>query len=281
MSSNEKRSLFQIGATTILAIAIAYLAFVLQSIVSVVPDLINFLDKNNYQLSPAIQEVREIRKMIPGILVEIQDIKKLVPVMAREMAKISDQVPRTLETVNSLAPIILKTTSEVTQLRKETIPLILQESKKIRASIPTYLNGTQKIVKDVQIAVNEASKISENVGKGVISGLVKSPFQLFSSMASSVSGLFKDDKLSGKDLSIMTEVGAVVIESKELNFSRKWENKESKRFGEIKLVSIDLVTRCKRLELTIHKKNEKTSLYNYKFCRDINNEWVYVKEGSD
>jgi hypothetical protein len=278
MLSNEKRSIFQIGATTLLAIAIAYLAYGLQSIASVVPELISFLDKNNYQLSPAIKEISEIRKIIPGILVEIQDIKKLVPVMAREMAKISDQIPLTLKTVNSIAPIISKTTIEITQLRKTTIPMILQESKKIRASMPTYINGTEKIVKDVQTAVNDASKISENLGTGVISGLVKSPFKLFSSMVSSVSGLFQDDKLSGKDLSIMTESGAVVLESKELKFSKKWENKESKRFGEIKLVSIDLVTKCNRLEIIIHNKNKKSSIYNYKFCRDVNNEWFYVKE---
>lgn len=278
MSSNEKRSIFQIGAITLLAVAIAYLAYGLQSIASVVPELISFLDKNNYQLSPAIKEVSEIRKIIPEVLVEIQDIKKLVPVMAREMAKISDQIPRALETVNSIAPIISKTTIEITQLRKTTIPLILQESKKIRASMPTYINGTQKIVKDVQTAVNEASKISENLGTGVISGLVKSPFKLFSSMVSSVSGLFQDDKLSDKDLSVMTESGAVVLESKELKFSKKWENKESKRFGEIKLVSIDLVTKCNRLEIIIHNKNKKSSIYNYKFCRDVNNEWFYAKE---
>ena len=279
MSSNEKRSMFQIAATTLLAIAIAYLAYGLQSIASVVPEIISFLDKNNYQLSPAIKEVSEIRRMIPEVLAEIRDIKKLVPSVTLEMAKISDQIPRTLETVNSIAPIISNTTIEISQLRKTTIPHILQESKKIRASMPTYINGTQKIVKDVRVAINEASRISENVGTGVISGLVKSPFKLFSSMVSSVSDLFKDDKLSGKDISIMTAAGAVVIESKELNFSKKWENKESKRFGEIKLVSIDLVSKCNRLEIVIHSKNKKSSKYNYKFCRDANNKWFYVKEG--
>lgn len=278
MSANEKRSIFQIGATTLLAIAIAYLAYGLQSIASIVPEMIRFLDKNNYQLSPAIQEVTEIRRMIPEVLAEIRDIKKLVPSVTLEMAKISDQILRTLETVNSIAPIISNTTIEISQLRKTTIPLILQESKKIRASMPTYINGTQKIVKDVQVAVNDASKISENVGSGVISGLVKSPFNLFSSMVKSVSGLFQDDKLSSKDLSLMTEAGTVVLESKELKFSKKWENKESKSFGDIKLVSIDLVTKCKRLEIIIHKKNKKPSIYNYKFCRDVNNEWFYVKE---
>jgi hypothetical protein len=278
MSSMEKRSIIQSGAITLLAIAIAYLAYGLISIASVVPEVINFLNKNNYQLSPAIKEVSEIRKTIPGILAEIQDIKKLVPLMTLEIAKISDQIPQALKTVNSIAPILSNTSIEITQLRKTTIPLILQESKKIRASMPTYINGTQKIVKDVQIAINEASRISENVGTGVISGLVKSPFKLFSSMVSSVSGLFENDKLSGKDLTIMTEAGAVVIESKELNFSKNWENKESKRFGEIKLVSIDLVSKCNRLEIIIHTKNKKSSIYNYKFCRDVNNEWFYVKE---
>ena len=278
MISNEKRSIIQSGATTLLAFSIAYLAYGLISIASVVPQIINFLDKNNYQLSPAIHEVSEVRKMIPEILAEIQDIKKLVPVMTLEMAKISGQIPQTLETVNSIAPIISKTTLEITQLRKTTIPLILQETKKIRASMPTYINGTQKIVKDVHLAINKASRISENVGTGVISGLVKSPFKLFSSMVSSFSDLFQDDKLSSKDLSIMTDAGAVVIESKELKYSKKWENKESKRFGEIKLVSIDLVTECNRLEITIHAKNKKSSLYNYKFCRDENKQWFYVKE---
>ena len=278
MSSMEKRSIIQSGSITLLAIAIAYLAYGLISIASVVPEVINFLNKNNYQLSPVIKEVSEIRKIIPGILAEIRDIKKLVPVMTLEMAKISDQIPQALKTVNSIAPILSNTTIEITQLRKTTIPLILQESKKIRASMPTYINGTQKIVKDVQVAINEASRISENVGTGVISGLVKSPFKLFSSMVSSVSGLFEDDKLSGKDLSIMTEAGAIVIESKELNFSKEWENKESKRFGEIKLVSIDLVSKCNRLEIIIHTKNKKSSMYNYKFCRDVNNQWFYVKE---
>ena len=90
MSSNEKRSMFQIAATTLLAIAIAYLAYGLQSIASVVPEIISFLDKNNYQLSPAIKEVSEIRRMIPEVLAEIRDIKKLVPSVTLEMAKISD-----------------------------------------------------------------------------------------------------------------------------------------------------------------------------------------------
>jgi predicted PurR-regulated permease PerM len=278
MSSMEKRSIIQSSSITLLAIAIAYLAYGLISIASVVPEVINFLNKNNYQLSPVIKEVSEIRNIIPGILAEIQDIKKLVPVMTLEMAKISDQIPQALKTVNSIAPILSNTTIEITELRKTTIPHILQESKKIRASMPTYINGTQKIVKDVQTAINEASRISENVGTGVISGLVKSPFKLFSSMVSSVSGLFEDDKLSGKDLSIMTEAGAVVIESKELNFSKEWENKESKRFGEIKLVSIDLVSKCNRLEIIIHTKDKQSSMYNYKFCRDVNNQWFYVKE---
>jgi hypothetical protein len=279
MSSIEKRSLIQSVATTLLAIAIAYLGYGLVSIASVVPEVINFLNKNNYQLSPAIKEAGQIRKIIPGILTEIQDIKKLVPGITSQMSKLSDQVPQMLSTINSIAPILSNTTLEITQLRKTTIPHILQESKKIRASMPSYINGTEKIVKDIRVAINEASKISESMGTGVISGLVKSPFKLFSSMISSVSDLFKDDKLSGKDISIMTAAGAVVIESKELNFSKKWENKESKRFGEIKLVSIDLVSNCNRLEIIIHSKNKKTSIYNYKFCKDVNNEWFYVKEG--
>jgi hypothetical protein len=278
MSSIEKRSFIQSGATTLLALAIAYLAYGLHSIASVVPEIIHFLDKNNDQISPAIKEVSEIRKIIPGILVEIQDIKKLVPLVTHEMSKISSQIPQTLETINYVAPIISNTTLEIKQLRQSTIPLILQESKKIRASVPTYIDGTQKIVEEVQMAVKEASKISENVGASVISGLVKSPFKLFSSMVSSVSGVFKEDKLSDRDLSIMAEVGVVVLESKELQFSKKWNNKESKRFGEIKLVSIDLVTECNRLEITIHAKNKKSSLYNYKFCRDENKQWFYVKE---
>jgi hypothetical protein len=279
MSANEKKSIFQIGATTLLALAIAYLAYAIQSFASIVPQIISFLDQDNYQPSPIIKEVIEIRKLIPEVLAEVRDIKKLVPSVTLEMAKISAQIPPTLETVNAIAPIISKTTVEISQLRKTTIPLVVQESKKIRASMPTYLNGTQRIVKDVQSAINDASKISENVGTGVLSGLVKSPFTLFSSMVRSVSGLFQDDKLSSKDLSLMTEAGSVVLESKELQFSKRWENKETKNFGDIKLVSIDLVTKCKRLEIIIHSENKKSSLYNYKFCRDANNEWVYVKEG--
>lgn len=106
MISNGKRSVIQSGAITLLAFSIAYLAYGLISVASVVPKVISFLDKNNYQLSPAIKEVSEIRKIIPGILVEIQDIKKLVPGMTREIAKISDQMPRALDTVDSIAPIL-------------------------------------------------------------------------------------------------------------------------------------------------------------------------------
>ncbi len=108
--------------------------------------------------------------------------------------------------IQSGATTLLAAIKEVSEIRK-IIPGILVEIQELKKLVPLVTTKCQRFPVKF-LAFKEASKISENVGASVISGLVKSPFKLFSSM----------------DLSIMAEVGVIVLESTELQFSRKWSN---------------------------------------------------------
>jgi hypothetical protein len=198
--------------------------------------------------------------------------------MTKEIAKISEQIPKALKTMDSSVDVISKATNEISTVRTKSLPLILEESKNIRTSIPVYINSTQKIIKDAHLVVKDASKISENTTSGVITGIVKAPFKLFSSLGTSISETIKNDGLTKKDVSILTKEGQIVINSNEPGFRKDWQNRETSRYGQIKLLSIDTIKKCKRLEIVIHTKNKKSIIHNYKFCKNIDENWSYVKE---
>jgi hypothetical protein len=254
------------------------LGYSIQRVALVTPEMMSFLNKNSYQLAPAIEEIGHIRKILPTVILEIQEIKKLVPTITNEMAKISAQIPGALSTVDTSADVISKATNEISSIRKNSLPQILQESKKIRESIPVYLNSAGRVISDAHLVVKDASRLGENASSGVITGIVTSPFKLVSSMTSSIADVFKNEELSKKDIAIITETGLNVLNSNQVGYFQTWENSESSRHGMIKLISVDESEKCSRVEMIINQKKKKIISRNYKLCKGMDDQWTIVKD---
>jgi hypothetical protein len=247
------------AAVSFLALSFLYFGYQIGQLAQVVPPLIALLDKDEVESRPIVEEIREIRLLIPKIL----DVA----------SKIQEQVPAAVQAVDKAAVAVSAASVQVAGIRP-LVPKILDESEKIRLTIPEQLNHVDSIVQQSKVVVGEAKKIGENAGAGVITGILKSPFTIVSSVGSGVADFFKsvDLKLNEEEMGLLTQKGSEVLSSEKLNEKREWQSSTTSRNGSVVLKAYDKKTNCKTIQIAVHSNGRKDKK-DVKFCLDSNNVW--------
>lgn len=246
---------------TLLALAIALLAFSLIKIADQIPNIIQVINKASPQVDTVIDEVTLIReevksvrllvaKQTPDILAKVEATLPIIEQALAESERYSSQLPIALEQIaklttdvqvlNKSLPNILhridavvemanNTTNEIALWRPHSTEYIA-ELALYRTNIPQYLTRVENIVVDAKSIGTEASS---GIVKGFFKGVVSLPFEVVSGLSGIVDSNSQSAKyLTATDVSLMQEKVVSLLNDK--NASKAiWQNTESGNRGNI------------------------------------------------
>lgn len=286
-----------------LAAALVYFTIELVNITRQIPEILLTVERTSEKIGPVVEEVGEIRGLVPPILKEIEETRKLVPPILKEIeetrkiikpaineyAKTNEQIPRILDEVEATRkalPEVLKTadkaSSAVMAISKEvekTRPLIteaLAEVEKTRESIPPMMDRADQLILKASEAGKEAS---EGAVTGVFSGILMAPFTLVGDAGKRLVGASEKEaeKLSAEDYTLVETTVNEILERGRLGEVKEWRNEKSGSSGKVKLINIndelDDGDECRELQITVENKGHMIQDKSSVMCKDYDGKW--------
>lgn len=225
-------------------------------------------------LPPVLDEVAKIRGHLPAILEESADIRQSIPPILEEVAGYREQISPILERVDNIQSQIPAIITEVENVR-ETIPAILEEVEAMRFTMPELMDEAEQLMDDAEKLVTEVHgagrKASEGAVTGIFSGILKAPFRLVSALH--VPQLTKEDE------AIIIQEATILVDTGKRRSKRNWENKKSGRKGTITILSIDTSSdqKCLVLRTTVYKREKKLGEGDISVCQQEDGTWALVE----
>ncbi|MBL4796608.1 MAG: hypothetical protein JKY50_04275 [Oleispira sp.] len=280
----------------LLACSIAYFAYSILSISQQIPSILVQVSNINEQIDRTVEKVEPLLVLVTPILNEVGEIRSLVPRALDEVAAIRSTFPSILERVDKLhndveslqksLPEILKTVNNITAVVDDTnqqiekiIPLVpeaLSEVEKTRNEIPSYLTRVENIVAN-------SKTISEEAGKGAVTGFFKgiiaTPFELIKGTEERIrSSLTNEKMLTDEDFDLVAEAVGELLHSDQIE-TMPWENPKSGNEGQVTLVNSyqNEGRDCRTLKLSFKGKDESEDSVNKEVCKNSEGKWETVE----
>jgi surface antigen len=253
-------SVFNSFSMFVLACGFLYFGYGFLSAAKVVPEILIYLKQE--EAGSILTEVKETRKTFDKALIEIKEVIKLIP--------------PALKTVNNATVVVEEITKQSQIISQKTIPDVLKESKELRILLPGIMKSGEQIVKEARHGVKDAEKVTSKATTGVLTGIIKAPFSILSSIGSGVTGLFdkKIKSLSKEDQDLMSSALEKVLSSEKIGYSEKWKSAKSNKSGIVTLERINVDSKCKYLYIQLDEKGKKATSHKPKLCLDKNGTWV-------
>jgi len=290
---------------TLLALAIAFLAFSLIKVTNQIPDIIRVINETGPQIAVIGDEVTLIReevksvrllvaKQTPEILAQVKDALPVIEQVVAESERYSSQLPGIIEQVEILIqdvrqlekslPGILQRVDAVITTTDNTMAEValwrphsreyLAEIASSREDIPQYLTRVEHIV-------TEAKSIGEEASSGIAAGFFKGIISLPLDVVSGLSGMVDPRSLSAKhltagDTSLMQQK-VVALLNDQNQTKTVWQSVDSKNRGTIiksKLIKKNQQN-CHRLTFKNHFSKEKETLKKL-MCLDDEGLWKVI-----
>ncbi len=297
-----------------LAGAIVYFTVTLARIAVGVPAILELVQVTQEKVDPIVDEVTEIRKLVPTILEEVEQIRLTVlPPLLDEVAKIRGHLPAILEESSRIRQSISPILEEVVGYR-EQIPLILEQVDNIQSQIPAILTVVEDVRETIPDVIAEVEAVRETVpdilaeveavrfvmrevmddagqlvaemhgvGKkasegavtGIFTGIIKAPLSLATGLGSAL----HVPQLTKEDEAIIHQEATILVDTGKLRSKRNWENKKSGRKGTITILSIDTSSdqKCLVLRTTVYKGKKKLGEGEKSVCQQEDGTWVPVE----
>jgi len=297
---------------TLLALAIAFLAFSLWQFTLQVPAILNVVEKTTNtvdSISPQIDniidevtlvraEVAKVRvllsKQTPAILSQVEaslpvvqqviheseNYSRQIPALLKQLASIEQQVallqkdiPSVLKRIDSVVKTTNHTTAEVARWRPHSTQY-LEEIKLSREYIPQYITRIENTVVDAKTV---GSETSSGLVSGFFKGVISLPFDVVAGLAGIVDVDSRSAKnLTAKDIALMQEKVIGILNSDNQSKS-VWQNVDSGNRGTI--IKGKVITRnkqqCHNVTFNNHFGNEKETLKEL-MCLDIKGLWKVI-----
>lgn len=222
---------------------------------------------------PITNEVAAVRKQVPLIMKEVAEVRMQIPSILEEAKAVRQQIPSILGEVKGVRQQIPVIIEEVEKIRP-LVPLVLDEVRKTREAIPTMLSETDKIITN---AKQFGKTTTEGAVTGVITGIIKSPFEISGSLGKAIFGDLREnaDDLTEKDMELIKVAVYQTLHSGQLGITHKWANAQSGNDGTVmlkKFVEIDSRD-CRILSFQITTDNEVRINRDVTFCLNEHSEW--------
>jgi surface antigen len=226
------------------------------------------------QLTPAIiNEVMETRKQIPSIVKEVSEIRKTIPDILEKAEKVSRQIPAVLDEIKEIRQQIPSIMEEVEKIRP-LIPLVLDEIKKTREALPPMLSKAEQIVTD---AKRIGKTTTEGAVTGVITGIVKTPFEIVGGLGEAIFGGQRKNKegVTEQDLELIKLATYQVLSSAQRGHTRNWSNPQSGNNGTVSLKEFAETDGrdCRILKYIVRIDKEERINKEVRFCLNEQSQW--------
>lgn len=253
-----------------LAIAIVYFTWQIGKISQQVPEVLDQIEQTSLKIEPMIKQVSEIKDLIPPLVSEVSEIRKQVPLILEEVKlsreqispviaevkALREQLPVILQTVDKASEAVVLTANEIKATRP-LVPTILAEVKTTREAIPGMLDRADELVLNVTKA---GKKASEGAVSGVLTGIIRAPFEMVGNLGKKVLSFSNEEikELTEKDLNLMQLAIHQVLSSEDINYSKKWHNKNSDITGQVTLLDVKNIDdrTCKTIHSKVVKSNK-------------------------
>ena len=300
-SSSFKSILFSFSLLA-LACALTYFGYALIRVVDQIPGVLEHLDKTSKTVEPitaqipdVLDTVNQVSASIPSVVEEAKAYRQLVPEILTEVKTIRETLPDVLsrvdaidsrvQEVNAQLPSILKTAdsavlavNQTNQTVKEVAPLVpdvLDEVEKTRAEIPGYITRVEQVVASAKDISEEAGK---GAVKGVLKGIITTPFDFLAGAEKRLVERFKGDvKLTEEDAHFVTESIKVLLSDESIN-RKTWSNEETGNHGRVDVLKRYQGTEGKCVSLSmviVAEDEEKTAARDV--CQDASGRWAVVE----
>ncbi len=292
-----------------LAAALIYFAYQVSLVTTQIPDILTSVDNTSNNVVPIINEVGEIRQLIPDILHEVEETRKIVPPILKEVEQTRLQIPPILKQVEQTRQQIPPILKEVEAVRKEVpaitkstdnaayavvvmskeikatrplVPEILKEVETTREAIPPLLDRAEAMIDKARKAGEEASS---GAVSGFFKGLITAPFSLVGDAGKAITGMSDEEmkQFTNKDIDLYKQASLELLNNGKRGDTREVRNPDSGNSGTIRLVSIDskeedfTTVECRTLQVETYKKDKRFKTSNTTFCKDEGGGWDVEK----
>ncbi len=290
-----------------LAGALIYFTLEVTSVSRQIPGILASVDHSSDNVEPIINEIGEIRLLIPDILDEVEQTRKLVPSILEEVAQTREQIPPILKQVEQTRRQIPSILSEVKAVRKELpavlasadkaslavidvakeieaarplIPQVLHEVEITRESIPPMLDRADDMISKARVAGQEASS---GAVSGFFKGLITTPFVLVGDAGKKISGM-SDKEMKNHtdaDFKLLEAAARDLLNTGKEGDTREVNNADSGYAAKIKLLlkytkEGDLSTyECRTLQIESFKNGNKVKSVKKSLCKNDDDKWDF------
>ncbi len=262
-----------VGSITsvLLALSIAYLAssifyvgFQLTQMQSVVDEVAEV----RAVIPSILAEVGAVRKEMPAIMAQVEAVRKEIPGIVAEVRAVRGQVPAVIEEVAAVRKTVPSVLAESASIR-EQVTVVLKEVETTREAIPGMLDRADGIV---QGAENAGSQAGKNAATGFFTGIITAPITL----ARSVTGAMLGTKeLKEDDLEKMDEAASKALATDEEGASEEWSHSKNKTRGTVTLLRKETIDdkECRVMGVVSHKSDKKITDTEVVLCKLPSGEW--------
>ena len=292
-----------------IAVSLAYFAYQLGQINSLMPQYLERLDNVVAKITPVIGEIDQLQRTIKPMISEIQNLQKTtapqlitqidymqketIPNILEEVHQTREQMPHILEQIEltrKTLPAVLERIDQVTLAAdvitveigklRETIPDILIEVEQTREAIPDMLDRADQLI-------GKAETISQHAGEGAVSGVVKgvitAPLDIISGMGKSTvehMGIHDTSDMTETDFQMVGDAIEKLAKKEEIGAVVNWDNPESGNTGEHKIVRQYEKDGhpCKTISGHIRIKANDAHDGQVEICRQPDGTWVTVEK---
>tara|TARA_B110000902_G_scaffold62661_1_gene74209 strand:+ start:9800 stop:10723 length:924 start_codon:yes stop_codon:yes gene_type:complete len=295
------------GSILGLAVAIAYLGYALLTFTLALPASLDKIENTAKSIALLEDEIAMIIEQVPNIIQEVEQVRTLVPDVLKESAMIRADtllVQKEMQAYRLVLPSILdesasvrkdilvveqemeayrdmlpKIMAETAEVRKQvdslqielaayrlTIPEILQEVEATREMIPPMLDRVDNMIAD---ASDAGKRASEGAVAGVFSGVFKAPLSVFTSVL---------PKKHSADAPYVTEAAMKIINDEDLDGFVTFNNRYTGTQGSVTLVESLIIDGKDCRSLSIHAERSGKTTYDrmINLCLTASGDWVQI-----
>ena len=252
---------------------------------------------------PVLAESAALRGEVPAILAETERVRLGLAPLVAEMAEVRRQIPPLLQRVDATVaavdrierriPAILKTADRSIDAIDESltrievlVPGIEAEVRATREMIDPTLDRVDAMIVDAHRRARETIAEAQGIGReasegavtGLVTGVLKLPFQLLGTLASPIVGNIGPDvarQLTAADIELLGEAGKRASEAGP-GQTQYWRNPDSGTAG-----SITLLRRferdgssCVEARITIETTRKRIANKVEIYCQNEDGKWV-------
>ena len=277
-------------ALVCLSVSIAYFTYEMARIGQHLPEILTRVDHTTQEVGPIVDEVAEIRKLVPEILTQVDETRKMIPPILEEVEQTRKQIPPILYEVKAVRkeiPSILASTDKasaaVVTISKEveaTRPLIsdaIKEVETTRESIPPMMDRADQMIERARVAGQQAS---EGAVTGIFTGILSAPFVVMGDAL----GLSEEEakNFTKKDHELFDVAVSELLNVGEEGDTKDWNNPDSGVSGKIVLLGKYMgedeyeFADCKEVKIDAYKEGKHVLDKLKHYCEDAEGTWELI-----